>query len=50
MRTMKMIFYHQLSTKFDSLPNYSLVVYPNNITMFDNLLDGLQSAQALSEI
>jgi hypothetical protein len=26
------------------------VVYPKNITMFDSLLDGLQSTQALSEI
>jgi hypothetical protein len=27
-----------------------LVVYPKNITTFDNLLNGLQSNQALSEI
>jgi hypothetical protein len=33
-----------------SLSYNQLVVYPKNITIFDSLLDGLQSTQALSEI
>jgi hypothetical protein len=43
-------FLVQFVYSHESLPSKLLVVYPKNITMFDSLLDGLQSTQALSEI